>query len=155
MKFLHTMGAIGLLGAMACLLVLLGSIPPPAQLAEYALMRGAMVDIAKWVFLPSLALTLIAGLLAIALNRAFQSAGWAWAKLASGILLFEWGLVGVQGPMEQEAALAASALVGQASVADLALSLGAERASLWILLAVATANVVLGVWRPRLTRLPD
>jgi hypothetical protein len=155
MKFLHTMGAVGLMGAMACLLVLLGLTPAPAQLAEYALMRGAMGDIARWIFLPSLALTLIAGLLAIAVNRAFHNAGWAWAKLASGILLFEWGFVGVQGPMQQEAALAASALAGQADVVELAVSLGAERASLWILLAVATANVVFGVWRPRLTRLPD
>jgi hypothetical protein len=155
MKFLHTMGAIGLMGAMVCLIVLLGLTPAPAQLAEYALMRGAMGDIARWVFLPSLALTVIAGLLAIAANRAFHNAGWAWAKLASGILLFEWGLVGVQGPMQQEAALAASALAGQVNVADLALSLRAEQNSLWILLAVATANVVLGVWRPRLTRLPD
>ena len=155
MKFLHTMGAIGLLGAMACLLVLLGLTPAPAQLAEYALMRGAMSEIARWVFLPSLALTLVAGLLAIAANGAYHNAGWAWVKLASGIVLFEWGFVGVLGPMQHEAALAASALAGEADVAELGLRLSAERASLWILLAVATANVVLGVWRPRLTRLPD
>jgi hypothetical protein len=31
-------------------------------------------------------------------------------------------------------------------------SLGAEKMTIWILLAVATANVVLGVWRPRLVR---
>ena len=155
MKFLHPMGAIGLMGAVACLLVLLGLTPAPAQLAEYALLRGAMGDIARWVFLPSLALTMIAGLLAIALNPVFHNAGWAWAKAATGILLFEWGFAGVQGPMQQAAALAASALAGEINVAELALTLGAERASLWILLAVATANVVFGVWRPRLTRLPD
>jgi hypothetical protein len=80
-------------------------------------MSAAMSSIATWMFLPSLALTLIAGLLAIAVNRAFHNAGWAWAKLAT--------------------------------------SFSAERNSLWVLLAVATANVVLGVWRPRLTRLPD
>ena len=34
--------------------------------------------------------------------------------------------------------------------AALAASLGAEWKSLWVLLAVATANVVLGIWRPRL-----
>jgi hypothetical protein len=39
--------------------------------------------------MPSLALTLIAGLLAIAVNRAFHNAGWAWAKLATGIKV--WG----------------------------------------------------------------
>jgi hypothetical protein len=35
------------------------------------------------------------------------------------------------------------------------MSLGAERGTLWILLTVAAANVVLGVWRPRLGRLPN
>lgn len=34
--------------------------------------------------------------------------------------------------------------------AALAASLGAEWKSLWVLLAVATANVVLGIWRSRL-----
>ena len=31
----------------------------------------------------------------------------------------------------------------------------AERNTLWILLAVATANVIFGIWRPRLTKLRD
>jgi hypothetical protein len=37
----------------------------------------------------------------------------------------------------------------------LAASLGPERNSLWALLAVAMANVMIGIWRPRFTRLPD
>ena len=61
MKFLHTMGAIGLMGAMACLLVLLNLTPAPASLSNYAMMRAAMGGIATWVFLPSIALTLVAG----------------------------------------------------------------------------------------------
>jgi hypothetical protein len=155
MKFLHTMGAIGLMGAMACLLVLLSFTPAPTSLSEYALMRAAMGGVATWIFLPSLALTLIAGLLAIAVNRAYHSAGWAWAKLAAGVLIFEWGFTAIQGPIQQEAELSARALAGEVNTATLAGSLGAERTSLWVLFAVATANVVLGVWRPRLTRLPD
>jgi hypothetical protein len=155
MKFLHTMGAIGLMGAMACLLVLLYLTPAPSSLSNYAMMRAAMGGIATWVFLPSIALTLVAGLLAIAVNRAFHSAGWAWAKLATGVLIFEWGFAGIQGPMQQEAELSARALAGEADVATLAQSLGAEQGSLWVLLAIATANVALGIWRPRLTRIPD
>jgi hypothetical protein len=46
-------------------------------------MRGAMAEIVAWIFLPSLVATLIAGLLAIAVNRAFHDAGWAWVKAAS------------------------------------------------------------------------
>jgi uncharacterized membrane protein len=154
-KFMHTMGAIGLMGAMACLLVLFSFMPAPTSLSEYAVMRAAMGGIATWVFLPSLALTLIAGLLAIAANRAYHNAGWAWAKLLSGVLVFEWGFAAVQGPMQQEAELSARALTHEVDPATLGISLGAEWNSLWVLLAVATANVILGVWRPRLTTIPD
>ncbi|UHC19822.1 hypothetical protein LRS73_30275 [Methylobacterium currus] len=150
MKFLHTMGAIGLMGAMASLIVLLGLAPPPSALSGYALMRGAMAAVATWIFLPSLALMLVAGLLAIALNRAFHQAGWAWVKLATGILMFEYGFVGVQGPMQREAERSAQALTGRVDPATLAESLGAERGTLCVLLAIATANVVLGIWRPRI-----
>jgi hypothetical protein len=119
------------------------------------LMRAAMGGIATWIFLPSLALTLVAGLLAMGVNRAYQSAGWAWAKLASGILVFEWGFAAIQGPMQQEAEMSALALAGEVDPATLGASLGAERNSLWVLLAVAAVNVILGIWRPRLTGLPD
>lgn len=152
MKFLHTMGAIGLMGAMASLVVLLGLTPSPSALAGYALMRGAIAAVATWIVLPSLALTLVSGLLAIALNPVFQNAGWAWAKLASGILLFEYGFVGVQGPMQREAERSAAALLGQVDPGTLAGSLRAETGTLWVLLVVATANVVFGIWRPRLIR---
>lgn len=155
MKFLHTIGAVGLMGSMACLLVLLSITPPPSSLSQYAMMRGAMSHIATWIFLPSLGLTLVAGLLAIAVNRAYHSAGWAWVKLATGILVFEWGFAAVQGPMQQEAELSAQVLAGGTDTATLAASLGAETKSLWVLLAVAAVNVAFGVWRPRLTRLPS
>jgi hypothetical protein len=154
-KFLHTMGAIGLMGTMACLVVLLGFIPQPSSLSEYALMTAATSGVATWVFFPSLALTLIAGLLAIALNPAFHSAGWAWAKLATGSLIFERSFTAILGPIQDEAELGARALAGNADAATLAASLASARSSLWVMLAVATANVVLGVWRPRLIRLPD
>jgi hypothetical protein len=156
LKFLHTLGAIGLMGAAASMLVLLSLAPAPANsLAGYAHIRDALGAIARWLFLPSMTLTLIAGLLAIAANRSFHNAGWAWVKAATGILIFEAGFVGVQGPMTQEAARSASALAGQFDPAMLAASVVAERNTLWVLLGVATANVVFGIWRPRLTRLPD
>jgi hypothetical protein len=155
MKFLHTLGACGLLGAMASLIVLIGFMPSPRSLPEYALMSAAMAGLARWVFLPSMALTLIAGLIAMALNRGFHNAGWAWAKLATGVLLFEWCLAGVQGPLQDTAELAARAVAGEVDGAALAGSLDSEQSSLWVLLAVAVVNIVLGVWRPRFSRLPD
>src|ERR1700749_1290660 len=134
LKFLHTIGAIGLMGAMACLLLLLGFVPRPTSLPEYAMMSAAMGGIVTWIFLPSLALTLIAGLLAIAANRAYHSAGWAWAKLATGILIFEWGFTAILGPLQEEAELSARVLAGAADAAELATSMAAERSSPWVLL---------------------
>ncbi|SEP18020.1 hypothetical protein SAMN02799625_04914 [Methylobacterium sp. UNC300MFChir4.1] len=154
LKFLHTMGSAGLLGAMASLVVMLSLSPAPSALTGYAAMRGAMGAVATWIFLPALAVTLMSGLLAMALNRAFLNAGWAWVKLATGVLMFEGGLVYVQGPMKQEAEQSVRALAGLVDPAVLAVSLTGERGTLWVLLAVATANVALGIWRPRILRIP-
>jgi hypothetical protein len=145
------MGAIGFMGAMASLLVLMSFAPPPGSLAEYALIRGAMATIATWVVLPSLVLTLIAGLLAIAATRAFHDAGWAWLKAASGIVIFAGGLHAL-APVQEEARRSADALAGRLDPAALAGASQGEQATLWVMLAVSTANVVLGVWRPRLIR---
>jgi hypothetical protein len=149
LKFLHTIGAIGMMGAMACLLVVIMFAPSPTSASGQAGVIGAMAQIATWVFLPSLALTLIAGLLAIAVSPGYHDAGWVWAKAATGILIFEGGFLYVIGPM-QAAAKTAGALAGRLDPASLARTSIAERNSLWMLLAVAAANVALGVWRPRL-----
>ena len=154
LKFLHTMGAVGLMGSMASLLVLLSIAPPPSSLAGYAQARAAMNAVTQWVFIPSLGATLVAGLLAVGLNRAFHNAGWAWVKLATGILMFEGGLVDVQGPIQEEAERSGAALLGKVDPATLAGASGPEWNLIWILLGVSTANVVLGIWRPRLTRRP-
>ena len=143
------------MGSMISLLVLLSIAPPSTSLAEYASIRGARGSIATWIFFPSLGLTLIAGLVAIAYSRAYHNAGWAWVKALSGVLLFESGFVGVAGPLRQEAERSAAALAGLADPATLAASFTAERNTLWILLAVSVFNVAFGIWRPRLTRLRD
>jgi hypothetical protein len=150
LKFLHTMGAIGMMGSLAALAVMQWTLSPVTALAAYSSQREAMAVIANWLFMPSLGATLISGLLAIAVNRGFHNAGWAWVKAISGILLFESGFIGVAGPMRREAENSVKAVGGQFSVADLATTLPSEARVLWMLLAIATANVVLGVWRPRL-----
>ena len=143
------------MGAIASLIVLMTFAPSPTSLAGYALVNGAMAAITTWIFFPSLAVTLIAGLLAIAVNPAFHNAGWAWAKLASGVLIFEGGLVSVLGPIQEEAKRSATALAGHLDPATIAGSFGAERNALCMLLAVTTANVIFGIWRPRLGRIAD
>ncbi len=62
--------------------------------------------------------------------------------------------MGVLGPMQREAERSAEAVAGKVDPATLAVSFTGERNTLWILLAVCVANVVLGVWRPRLSWRP-
>jgi len=151
LKFLHTMGAVGFTGSLACLLVLENLTPPPSSLTSYALIRGAMGMIANWVFFPSFVLTLVPGLLAIAVTPAFHNAGWAWAKAASGILIFAGGLHAL-GPIQKEARLSAEAIAGRFDPARLEGVSEGTAAIMWFLLAIATANVVLGIWRQRVIR---
>ena len=150
-KFLHTLGAIGFMGSAAALLMLARLAPAPEALAGYALIRGVMADIAAWIVLPSLVLTLAPGMLAIAVTRAFHNAGWAWLKAATGVIIFAGGLHAL-APIQEEARLSAEALAGGQGSASLAGVTGGEIVTLWLLLLVSTANVALGIWRPRLSR---
>jgi hypothetical protein len=154
LKFLHTLGGSLMIGAMGALLVLLSLTPPPRSPAGYAFMLDAMGAIATWVLLPSVAVTLISGLLAIAVNPIFHDAGWAWAKAASGLAIFEGGLVSLIGPLQAGAKMSAAVLAGQADPLVVARAFGPERNTLWLLMAIAIANVVVGVWRPRFSRRP-
>ncbi len=147
------MGAIGLMGAMACIMVMLIA-PPPRSVDGYVFMFRIMADIATWVFFPSLAITLIAGLLAIAINPVFHEAGWAWIKAATGISMFEGGFVYVLGPIQEAGRKSADVLAGHLAPAILTKSFAAEQNTLWVLLALGAANVVLGVWRIRLPQIP-
>jgi hypothetical protein len=149
LKFLHTLGAIGFAGSILGLIVLNSLLPETTSLPQYADARFLMSSIAKSIFLPSLLVVLLAGMLSMALNRSFHSAGWALTKLATSILIFEGGLVSIQGPMQREAQLSADVLAGVADPDLLGSALGAEKGSLWVLLAVAVANVALATWRPR------
>ena len=151
LKFLHTVGGAGFLGAAAALIVLIhvatfGPSPP-----AYGWTRAAMAAIGAWIFLPSLTLTLVAGLAAIGVNRAFHEAGWAWLKAATGILVFAGGLHAL-APIQDEAKRAAEALASGADPATITGAFDGEEATLWVLLIVSLANVALGVWRPRLLR---
>lgn len=148
LKFCHTLGAVGLMGAMACILAMMSLSPHPTTTEGSAALLKGMAAIAGWIFFPSLAVTLIAGLIGIAVTPAYHEAGWVWAKAATGILLFEGGLLYVQGPIT--AAAKAGAAVPSGDPAALAKLSGAEGATLWVLLGVCAANVALGIWRPRL-----
>ena len=65
------------------------------------------------------------------------------------VLMLEVSLLGIRSPIKREAELASAALTDISLVGDLALKLDAERGSLMIIGLVATANVALGIWRPK------
>ena len=144
-----------MLGALAAMLVLHTVLPGTDDLAGYGQMRAAIARIAEWLLLPSLGLVLVSGLLAMAVGTSYHNAGWAWAKLALGVVMFEGTLLAVQGPAQREAALAERVAAGDAAPAELALSLAGEWYSLWIIAMLATLNIALGIWRPRFGRRPQ
>ncbi|MCE9657478.1 MAG: hypothetical protein K8R60_02890 [Burkholderiales bacterium] len=144
-KALHQISAIAGGGGLAACLVI-GLTANAASQSEFIGARQAIAAIARFVLVPSLAVVLVTGLLAIAATRAYHDAGWAWVKALLGLSVFEATLLTV-GASVRQAELAAAA----ADPGLLASLLHSERNTLWLLLALSVANVVLAVWRPRLT----
>ena len=145
LKIVHELAATGVGGGFATCLVV-GWIADPSAPAAFAASREAIAAVCKWVLVPSLAAVLVSGLLAIAATRGYHSAGWAWVKALLGLSLFEATLVTVAASGRQ-AELAAAAASDPSLVAAL---LRSERTTLWLLLGLSVANVVLAVWRPKL-----
>ena len=149
LKALHELGAIGVGGGLAACLVINWMAPGMAA-ADFVAARQLVAGIARFVLMPSLTVVLVSGLLAIAATPGFHGAGWAWLKALSGLSVFEATLITV-GASREQADLAATA----ADPTLLASLLHSERNTLLLLLGLCVANVVLGVWRPKLTNLRD
>ena len=153
MKFLHTVGAAGLTGAVAALAVVLLLAPQSASADAYVPIVLATAKIAAWIIGPSMAITVVTGLLAMLVTPGFQDAGWVWAKAATGIVVLQGGLH-VLGPLQEESKRVAGALANGSNPADAARLFEAEVNTLWLLLAVSVLNIALGVWRPRFPKYP-
>lgn len=141
-------------GALAAVLAVLVLAPGTVHGAGDAALVVALARIAAWVIGPSIVLTVITGLLAVVVTPAFQEAGWVWAKAATGILILEGGLHAL-GPIQAAAKRSAAAMAeGATANVDPSPLVSAETNTLWVLLAVGVANIALGVWRPRLPKIP-
>jgi len=152
LKLVHEMGSIGMTGALAIQWLMLEYMPPIDDLTAYAAVRVQMGMVAKWVLFPSLAAVLVSGLLAMAWTDAYLRAGWVWLKLLLGVTVFEWTLLGVQGPARKEAELAARALAGEVDPTLLGATAGQEWTATLVMLLVAVANVVISIWRPKFSK---
>lgn len=151
LKILHELSSSGIIGALAAHLALL-SVASTTQMLEYAAVRRGIEVITQYVLLPSLAVVLISGLLSIAVHRPFHGAGWAWLKLALGMAMFEGTLGAVNATARDASALAAKIVAGEAPVSSMDDVLRHEWGGLWFILFLSIINIVLGVWRPRLSR---
>ena len=150
LKFGHSMTAIMFLGSVVVLWVFHHYLPPPAEALEiYVAERQVMERVASLVMMPSLLLSLLFGLASMAAVPGYHGAPWAWAKLVTTVLMLEGSLLGIQSPIKREALRAARALEDAELVAQLGQTASSEQWSLIIIGLVATANVALGVWRPR------
>ena len=144
-KALHEIASIGFGGGLAaCLVINLSA--DRASPAAFIAARHAYAAIAQYLLVPSMAVVVVSGLIALAATRAYIDAGWAWVKALLGLSVFEATLV-IVGSGHKQVELAAAA----ADPALVDALLRSERNTLWLLIAVSVTNVVLAVWRPRLT----
>jgi len=151
LKALHTVAACGLIGGLLGYAILLVAAPQETP-AAYADLRSSIAALSNYLLLPSLAVALISGLLSMAAHRPFQDKRWVWLKAALGIVMFK-GVLTVVGAKADYAASVAERVAGGEPAAEvLNAALAYEWHTLGAVLALSVANVVLGVWRPRLQR---
>ncbi|WP_343625468.1 hypothetical protein [Roseateles puraquae] len=145
-KVLHELASIGFGGGLAACLFIngLGDRGTPET---FATAREAFAAIANYLLVPSMAVVVVSGLLAIAATRGYMDAGWAWLKALLGITVFEATLM-VVGSGGRHAEMLAAFTADPVALQAL---LRSERNTLWLLIALSAINVVLAVWRPRLT----
>ena len=151
MKFLHTVASAGMIGGLLAYGVLL-VYAPQDTLARYADMRQSIMHVSNYVLLPSLAIALVTGLLSMAVHPPFQEKRWAWMKALLGIGMFEATLGIIGSKADYAAKISAKIASGEAEAALLKSALATEWSSLFAIMALSIANVVLGVWRPALAR---
>jgi hypothetical protein len=142
-----------MMGAMAALAIVMILAPASIGAVGYVPLISVLAKVAAWIIEPSILLTVLSGLLAIAVTPPFQDAGWVWAKAATGILILEGGLH-VLGPIQEEAKRGAAALAASPDPGGVARLLTSEANTLWVLIAVSLANIALAIWRPRFPKIP-
>lgn len=151
LKFLHTLAACGLIGAVAGYFIVLTTAPQDTP-SNYADMRQTISALSNYLLLPSMAVALVSGLLFMVIHRPFQNMRWVWIKALLGLSMFEATLV-IVGAKADYAAKISLEIVDGADKADiLETALAYEWHSLGAIMAISVANIVLGVWRPALNK---
>ena len=149
MKALHTLGAIGMAGGIAAMMLMINVAPEPAASADYLAVRVAVYDVSRGLVLPSMALVFLTGLLSMAVHFPFQNALWVWLKLGAGFLIFESMLATIDAPARKAVDAVNAAIAGDIASTDLSTRIQDAWGAWWVLLTLAALNVVLAIWRPR------
>jgi hypothetical protein len=146
-KTLHDIASIAFGGALAACLVinLTTNLATPV---EFLAARQVFAAIAKFVLVPSMAVVTVSGLVALAATRGYRDAGWAWLKALLGMNVFAATLL-LAGSAANQGEFAAA--VAATDMATLQRLLRSERITLWLLIALCVVNVVLAVWRPKMS----
>lgn len=151
MKFFHTLASAGLIGALSGYMIVL-LYAPQTTAADYADVRTTIAALSNYLLLPSLFVALVTGLLAMAVHTPFQEQRWVWVKALLGLSMFEATLAIIQSKANYAASVSAKIASGEAGPDALQSALSTEWSSLAAIMALSIANVVLGVWRPRLAK---
>lgn len=150
LKILHTVAACGLIGGLAGYMILLFAAPQETP-AAYADLRQSIAAISNYLLLPSLAVGVMSGLLAMMVHRPFLDKRWVWLKAAMGILMFK-GVLTIVGAKADHAAVVSRDIANGLPVTEvLDDAIVLEWWTLAIVMALSLANVVIGIWRPKLT----
>jgi len=144
-KALHEIGSIGFGGALAACLVI-NQVAGRSSPAEFAAARHAYAAITQYILLPAMTIVVMSGMVALVSTRAYIDASWAWLKALLGLSVFEATLTVVGSGSRQAEVIAAA---GDPNL--LAALLRSERNTLWLLLALVVANVVLAIGKPKFT----
>lgn len=148
-KLLHELGSIGVTGSFAAIIVLFTT-APKQSLDTFAVVNQSIATLAKYLLVPSLALVVISGLVAMMLNSGYLEAAWVWVKALLGISMFEGTLLTVVASARRAAELSAlAAAAKQIEPAELAQVVRTEAGGLWLLSALCLLNIALAVWRPK------
>jgi hypothetical protein len=158
LKFVHTVATATLVGALALQLLMSWRYAPGLASGDAIAIgaRQVMVDLSRWVLVPSLVVCVVSGLLLMGLNKAFGAAGWVWIKALIGLLLVK-GVISINDPAARDIAV----LVAQGAIAsnvdamaELARLARMEWLGGWLALVLAIAGIGFGVWRPRFSDPP-
>jgi hypothetical protein len=149
-KILHSLASCGMIGALLGYMILL-SYGPRDTPAQYADTRQAIVVLCDYILVPSLGIVLVSGFVSMLVHKPYMQKGWVWVKALTTIGIFESTMVVVQSKASAGADISMRIAKGQADASALA-ELAQEWGAIGVVLTLAVANVLVGVWRPKIEK---